>query len=193
MMPLSRWTRIASSSCLAPSLEKPARLTYPTVPPASAWEVTSRRWILARTIVTSNSSRSSRCVGVELGAGRRDRCFEAEDVKRALGPRLAPNAIARLVGREAIERRAVDRVDDVAGSEPGRLSRRARNGGDDHEMAVRTEGGAVGRIPGGVNRPDLGADPTVEDPDHHSTPRGWAEYAGHSAVAALLAAAEPPG
>jgi hypothetical protein len=31
-----------------------------------------------------------------------------------------------------------------------------------------------------------GADPTVRDPDHHGTPRGWAEYGGHPEVAALL-------
>lgn len=32
----------------------------------------------------------------------------------------------------------------------------------------------------------LGADPTVRDAQHDSTPLGWAEYAGQAATAALL-------
>jgi ankyrin repeat protein len=34
---------------------------------------------------------------------------------------------------------------------------------------------------------DLGADPTIEDTEHHSTPQGWAEFAGQLQTAALLA------
>lgn len=34
---------------------------------------------------------------------------------------------------------------------------------------------------------ELGADPTAVDGEHHSTPQGWAEYAGHTEIAALLA------
>jgi hypothetical protein len=33
---------------------------------------------------------------------------------------------------------------------------------------------------------ELGADPTIEDTEHHATPRGWAEFAGHATTAALL-------
>lgn len=33
----------------------------------------------------------------------------------------------------------------------------------------------------------LGADPTIRDPDHDSTPQGWADYAGHDDVAHYLA------
>jgi ankyrin repeat protein len=33
----------------------------------------------------------------------------------------------------------------------------------------------------------LGADPTIRDPEHNSTPEGWADYAGHDAVARYLA------
>jgi ankyrin repeat protein len=37
---------------------------------------------------------------------------------------------------------------------------------------------------------ELGADPTISDTEHHSTPRGWAEYGGHAEVAAYLAGLE---
>jgi ankyrin repeat protein len=34
---------------------------------------------------------------------------------------------------------------------------------------------------------DLGADPSIADPDHHSTPLGWARYNQQHDVAAYLA------
>ena len=37
---------------------------------------------------------------------------------------------------------------------------------------------------------DLGADPTITDREHHSTPRGWAEFGGHGEVAVYLAGLE---
>jgi hypothetical protein len=40
---------------------------------------------------------------------------------------------------------------------------------------------------------DVGADPTIEDTEHHATPRGWAEFAGHASTAALLPPAPDPG
>jgi ankyrin repeat protein len=42
---------------------------------------------------------------------------------------------------------------------------------------------------------DLGADPTIEDTEHHSTPEGWANYSGQTETAAYLAehmARRPP-
>jgi ankyrin repeat protein len=35
----------------------------------------------------------------------------------------------------------------------------------------------------------LGADPTIEDTEHHSTPLGWARFGGHDAAAAALESA----
>ena len=54
-----------------------------------------------------------------------------------------------------------------------------------HEAALRGDMGLVRLLV------DLGADPTTRDGEHDSTPRGWAEFAGHVEVARYLASLEP--
>jgi ankyrin repeat protein len=57
-----------------------------------------------------------------------------------------------------------------------------------HEAALRGDDAVVRTLL------ELGADPSIEDGEHHSTPQGWAEFAGHHATARILAdAAGRPG
>ena len=53
---------------------------------------------------------------------------------------------------------------------------------------TRPPGGATSDSPGVLI--ELGADPSITDTEHHSTPRGWAEYGGHGEMAAYLARLE---
>ena len=146
LMPLSSWAFIATRSSFAPASLKPDSRTYPTVPSASSRAVTSRRWILARTRVTSNSSRS--CRGAWLAGGAADAPGAGDEAGAGAGasnrwmwsltslPALPRTRSRASSGVRPSRRRAVDHQDHVARLQPGLLGRRALDRRDDHEEAV---------------------------------------------------------
>ena len=60
LRPASTWAASASCTSVAPASEKPVSRTYPTVPSARSWLMTSCSWTMSRVIARSNGSASPR-------------------------------------------------------------------------------------------------------------------------------------
>ena len=140
--PASTCAASASRRAVAPVSEKPVSRTYPTVPSARSWLMTSCSWTTSRVIARSNGG----------GVAALDRSASTTE---PFGPRIRSRAPSTV--RPSSEVPSVARMRSPA-QQPGLLGGRAGDRGDDHEPAVRPERRAALRAVGRL-RGDLRADP----------------------------------
>jgi hypothetical protein len=118
------------------------------------------------------------CLAGDADAVAELRAHDTTRLDRVLAAR--PDLVARAVelGRPAAVTLLVGLGFDVDARDRATALHEAAYRGDDDMVRLLLE---------------LGADPTIEDAEHHSTPRGWAEFAGHASTAALLPPHAAPG